>query len=385
MGSWGLRNIIGSHYHNLKGWRTNRKIVVFESDDWGSIRMPSRIIFENLKNLGYPVHQKPFESYDSLECEEDLELLFHLIRKYQDKKGQHPTFTVNYIMTNPDFEKIEHSKYREYHYETFVETLSKYSGSKRVFEILMNGINEDLFYPQLHGLTHFNILQWLLSLQNHDLDTIRAFENRMVGITSKKDPESGNKLMIALSSISKEQIEEQIKDIRNSCILFENIFGYRSKSFIAPVYTWNRVIEKTLLEEDIEYLQGSQYQLEPLIEENGKINKVKHHLGKRNELGQIYLIRNSYFEPSADCTRDWVNETLYKIKTAFFWNKPAIISSHRLNYIGRIQPENRDKNLRLLDELIHKILKFWPDIEFLNSVELGETIKQNLINDNRYS
>ena len=26
---------------NIPGWRTNRHIVVIESDDWGSIRMPS--------------------------------------------------------------------------------------------------------------------------------------------------------------------------------------------------------------------------------------------------------------------------------------------------------------------------------------------------------
>ena len=31
-----LRNL-----SNLPGWRTSRKIVVIESDDWGTIRMPS--------------------------------------------------------------------------------------------------------------------------------------------------------------------------------------------------------------------------------------------------------------------------------------------------------------------------------------------------------
>jgi len=32
---------IKSHLLNLPGWHTNRKIVVIESDDWGSIRMSS--------------------------------------------------------------------------------------------------------------------------------------------------------------------------------------------------------------------------------------------------------------------------------------------------------------------------------------------------------
>lgn len=37
---------------NLFGWCTNKKIVVIESDDWGSIRMPSLSSFEKLEKLG---------------------------------------------------------------------------------------------------------------------------------------------------------------------------------------------------------------------------------------------------------------------------------------------------------------------------------------------
>ena len=33
---------------NIKGWRTNRKIVVIESDDWGTIRMSSKEAFNSL-------------------------------------------------------------------------------------------------------------------------------------------------------------------------------------------------------------------------------------------------------------------------------------------------------------------------------------------------
>ena len=40
--------IIRNIFHNLlsiPGWRTNRHIVVIESDDWGSIRMPSKEVY----------------------------------------------------------------------------------------------------------------------------------------------------------------------------------------------------------------------------------------------------------------------------------------------------------------------------------------------------
>ena len=61
---------------NLPGWRTNRKIVVIESDDWGTIRMSSKEAFNSLLNKGYPVDQCPYNKYDALESNQDLEMLF---------------------------------------------------------------------------------------------------------------------------------------------------------------------------------------------------------------------------------------------------------------------------------------------------------------------
>lgn len=46
---------IRKNWANLPGWHTRRKIVVIESDDWGSIRMPE---FENIRSIrpGYGLH-----------------------------------------------------------------------------------------------------------------------------------------------------------------------------------------------------------------------------------------------------------------------------------------------------------------------------------------
>ena len=57
---------------NIQGWKTNRKIIVIESDDWGSIRMPSKEVYNKSINNGYKVDLNPYERYDSLASEEDL-------------------------------------------------------------------------------------------------------------------------------------------------------------------------------------------------------------------------------------------------------------------------------------------------------------------------
>lgn len=60
---------------------------------------------------------------------------------------------------------------------------------------------------------------------------------------------------------------------------------------------------------------------------------------------------------------------------AFRWHKSALISSYRINYIGFINEENKNRNLKLLKELLAKIIKKWPDSEFMNSSELGALVR----------
>lgn len=117
-----LRRIASCNARNLSGWRTDRKIVVIESDDWGSIRMSGRDAYEAALKAGYHVDARPYERYDSLASAEDLAALFDVLRRFRDNNGRHPVVTANAVAANPDFEKIEKSGFREYAYEPFTET-----------------------------------------------------------------------------------------------------------------------------------------------------------------------------------------------------------------------------------------------------------------------
>ena len=52
-----LRNI-----RNIPGWQTKRKIVVVESDDWGSIRMRSSEAYLSFLDKGYNVDKSNYNS-----------------------------------------------------------------------------------------------------------------------------------------------------------------------------------------------------------------------------------------------------------------------------------------------------------------------------------
>jgi hypothetical protein len=58
------------------------------------------------------------------------------------------------------------------------------------------------------------------------------------------------------------------------------------------------------------------------------------------------------------------------IEIAFKWGKPAIIGTHRINFTGRLDLEQRNRNLEMLDMLLKEIIQKWPDVEFISSAEL---------------
>ena len=103
-------------YSNLRGWHSHRKIVVFESDDWGSIRMPDRATFDLLLANGIRVDKCPYNKYDCLASESDLTTVFEVLGSFSDYSGNPPVLTANCVVVNPDFERIRNSDFKEYHY-----------------------------------------------------------------------------------------------------------------------------------------------------------------------------------------------------------------------------------------------------------------------------
>lgn len=361
----------------IPGWRTNRKIVVFESDDWGSIRMPSKQVYDHFLKLGIPVDKDCYCKYDSLENENDLRCLFEVLSSFKDINGNSPVFTANTIVANPDFDRIKESDFQVYYYELFTETLKRYPNHSGLFNLYKEGINNNLFYPQFHGREHININLWMDALRRKNKVALLAFEAKSFAIPPSLNSRKEIDYMIALNFISSQEKEEKKKILAEGLDIFEQLFNYSSKSFIAPSYTWHSDLNPFLAEKGVSYLQGIPFQYQPDMRSvSGELKKF-HYCGQYNKLSQIYLVRNCHFEPSLGDTVDWVDDCLHRINTAFNWNKPAIISTHRLNYIGSIDPSNRDRNLSQLKFIFSAIQKKWHNVEFLTSVQLGDLIKKS--------
>lgn len=368
-----IKHFVATNLRNIRGWQTERKIVVIESDDWGSIRMPSETINHELLKAGIRVDTCAYNSYDSLESEDDLSALFNVLKGHKDSVGNKPVFTADTIVANPDFEKIRASGFNEYHYELFTETYKRYPNHSNSFALWKQGMHEGVFFPQFHGREHLNVNRWINGLQNNLPETHMAFDSGLFGIGTRITSEKRRSYLAALDFDSSEEIDNQKLILVDGLNQFEKLFGYRSSSYVATNYIWHRLLEPELAKAGIRYIQGLFRQYEPKGN-NSDYNIIRHDLGEQNNSGQYFLIRNCAFEPSLINSSSVVETCLKEITTAFTWGKPAIISSHRLNFIGSIVPQNRKKNLELLDELLKRIILKWPQVEFMTSVELGDLI-----------
>lgn len=366
------RKKISQNLVNIPGWRTDRKLIVIESDDWGSIRMPSKEAHNKLLKEGIRVDRSIYDSYDILEQRKDLEDLFELILSFKNKKSNHPIFTFNTVMCNPAFQQIKECEFESYHNEEFSISYSRYNG-ENIIDLWYDAIDQKLIQPQFHAREHLNVSLWMKALKNKHKATRKAFDHHFFGLKTQTPSAHQKNYLAAYWAESVDDYKQKLEILRNGLEMFEEVFGFKSESFVACNFIFPEAMEQPLSKFGIKYIQNQRGHISPDIYTGRK--KIKRHFtGQSNRYNQFYLVRNCTFEPTLD--ENSVEKCLNEIKTAFKWNKPAVISSHRINYVGGIETKNKQAGLRKLKELLNKILEKWPEVEFLSSDQLGKIIEE---------
>jgi hypothetical protein len=356
---------------NIVGWRTNRKIVVIESDDWGSIRTRSKEDYDSMTRAGLELNRSNFTRFDCLESNSDLSNLFEVLSKHKDKNGNTAVFTPLCIVANPDFEKIRASNFQEYHYEPFPVTCNRYPRHDKVHALWKEGITNRLFVPEFHGREHLNVYKWMKALKNGNEGIHLAFRHHTIGASVFRG-EPLPEYLAAFDPETRNEIDSYPAIIKTGAKLFKEICGYSPRYFIASNSPEPKSLEGVIKEEGVKFL--CRYKLHRYPLGNRKFSYELNWLGRKNKLGQTILTRNCGFEPSDASISDWVDSCLVEVNNAFRWQKPAIISSHRVNYVSFIEPKNAYDGLKALDKLLVTIRQKWPDVEFMTSIELGELI-----------
>ncbi|HEY0651875.1 MAG TPA: hypothetical protein VGD65_02065, partial [Chryseosolibacter sp.] len=276
------------------------------------------------------------------------------------------------LCANPDFDKIKDSGFSQYFYESVTQTLARYNHAD-ASTYWQQGAISKLFIPEFHGREHLNIKVWMDDLRAGNEHTLAAFSLRFWGFRNKNS--SGVSYQAAFDIDRKETIDLQREVAFSGLQLFEKIYGRPARYFVPPNGAICQEVVDAVASRGVKYICTPKIQNEPQGAQQTK--KRFRYLGMKGKYGVTYLTRNCFFEPSYRGKGFSVNDCLEQISSSFAFNKPAVISSHRVNYVGGLSEKNRKDGNAALHTLLTECLRRWPSIEFMTSAELGDLIRND--------
>ena len=355
---------------NFFGWKTKRKIIVFESDDWGSFRFKNKSIRD--KYIRKFDSRLWMHNNDSFESFDDLYALSEVLDSFKDSQNRSVCFTFLMNPSNPNFKKIEADNFKYFYFEPFLETLEKRQDGKQIFHWYKNALQENLIEVGFHGREHLNVKQWMSDIRNGNDVAIRSFNDRVWGLSKVYEPNVRSSYRATFDLTSKQDLGDLRTNIEEGIALLNDTFCQNTTYFLPPNGIYHLNLNPALVTNGIKFIGLPKLYNNPL--EHRWYQKKLFWLGKKTNEKLTVITRNVMFEPGSPRHGNWIETALTQIAVAFKNKQPAVISTHRANYVGDLNTDNKKRGLDQLSNLLLQIKSKWPDVEFMTSSQLGHLI-----------
>lgn len=360
-------SLVKNYLKNVPGYKTNRKLLAFAVDDYGNLRVRNNGTQQKLSDFGMPA-VSIFDRLDTLETESDLAALFDVLGKFKDKHENLACFSAYAVCCNPNYEEMAAQNFTSYIPELLTDTFKKVPQGTQAWEAWQHGMKSKMLVPAFHGREHLNVRLVSDALKNNDSKIRFAFENgTFSNIEHKKFPS----FYAAFDQVDKADIALHKDIIIDGLQKFEQVFGFRTLNFNAPGGRESHDLHQTLVEQGIQFIDSGFEKM--IILPQGKVQKQYMWMGKNTNDNLKVILRNSVFEPASN--HNAVADAFKQIQIAFKLKNPAVVSSHRVNFSGAIDENNRKKSLADLKTLLTLVQKAYPDVEFVSTSELGKIMK----------
>ena len=362
-----MKQALLDNLKNLRGWRTPRKLVAIAVDDYANVRVASRSARERLIQSGLDLSSQ-MDRYDTLETRQDLEALFEILDSVRDARGNPAVFTAYALSANPDFGTIRQDGQR-YFPEPVTATFERLAAEQPesyegAWSLWQEGVARGLIRPQCHGREHLNVALFEHKLHSGAPDlSANLKHDSLAGI-------SGDPVMPGVGFSHAFGVHERTELGRHREILadtfsrFEQVWGFPSTTFTPPAQKLHPELHEEVAQFGVASIDKPMRCRRPLG--NGTARREVNHSGRQRGQNHVTVVRNVVFEPGKDMGFDPVDHALEQIAAAFRWRRPAIISSHRVNFCGHIDEENRKRSLSALQQLLRRLTARWPEAEFVS-------------------
>jgi hypothetical protein len=353
-----LRNALGRAKKSLTypGLRFDRPLVLFQSDDWGRVGVRDREGWEELRAGGLNLGEKPYDFY-SLEAAEDIHAVGEVLRKHRDSAGRKPSMVMNFIMANVDFNGCFESGQKKIALVPLTEGWPGKWRRPHLAEAYKLGIRERLFYPALHGLTHFceRAVARELAAGEERSKLVKNLWKAQTPYIHWRMPWVGFEYWDPEMPAARRflSLDAQQAAIVRAAGIFREMFAVPPLSACAPGYRANADTRTAWLECGVRVAQngfGGEPR-GPYLDENG----------------MLHTFRMVEMEPAVQ-PRD-VAKLLAQAEVCLARGLPAVISIHAINFHSTIQ-DFRTPTLKLMEEFLTALEKKWPHLLYIDDADL---------------
>jgi hypothetical protein len=331
----------------------DRPLVLFQSDDWGRTGIRDREGFELLLNAGVNLGENPYDFY-SLETAADVGALHELLLRHRDSVGRHPCIGMNFIVGNVNFNQTLEDDFRRIYILPLIEGLPDPWKRPELFDAYRNGIADGVFYPTLHGTTHFcrSAVAEILAANGEGAELLRTFWKSGTSYIYWRMPWIGYEYW---HPARKEFLDasEQTKLIGEATDLFRKMFGRPAFSACAPGYRANDATQLEWARQGIHVAQNGSGGTSPM-HVNGDV---------------LHTYRNVDFEPATEGSAFSFEDCLRRAQEKLDSGQPAVISLHSINFHSTLK-DFRTSTLQWLDRFFGALESRYSDLLYVHDEDL---------------
>jgi hypothetical protein len=344
----------------IPGFDFNRPLVLFQSDDWGRVGVRDTEGFAQLRSAGVMLGEKPYDFY-SLETAEDVWALSELLKRHRDAMGRPACLEMNFVLANVDFEKSAATDFRNLEMRPLSQGLPDGWKRPNLFEAYAQGIADRVFYPALHGFTHFcrQAAESSLAQHNERSTLLRSLWKAGTPYIHWRMPWVGYEYWNPEKKRDEKFLPAKAQEdlIRQTSNAFHTFFSMHPISACAPGYRANADTHEAWSKSGIRVAQnGTTAPSPPYVDDYGLVN----------------VSRVINFEPATDHSFS-VEKCLRVADECFIRGIPAIISIHSINFHSSLN-DFRSRTLRHLDDFLSVLRKKHPKLLYINDADLCEII-----------
>jgi hypothetical protein len=336
-----------------------RPLVLLQSDDWGRVGVRDQEGYEQLRASGIRLGENAYDFY-TLEKADDVIAVRDLLRRHRDSTGRSACLVMNFLLANLDFPKLP-GMVSDIPLLPLTKGLPGSWRRPGLFEAYRQGIVDDVFYPALHGLTHFCSLaaERAISKNGERAELLRTLWRaetpyiywRMPWIGYEyNNPEKPHAGFLG--------VEPQRKLIQKATDIFTSFFSVGPVSACAPGYRADHNTRAAWSACGVQVTQnGSGTPLNPQMDEHGVLN----------------LYRTIDIEPSH---RDLpIDKYMQLAAGCFARGMPAIISVHSINFHSSLQ-DFRSPTLQTIDLFLSALEAKYPNLLYVHDGNLLDIVQR---------